>query len=378
MRKFYSLFAIAAIAAFGFTSCDDDDDAPVLVPVETSEGVFVVNSGNMGGKLDGSLTYYDYATGTAMQYINVAGSGLSLGGTVNDAVVYGSKIYVIGSGEKTVFVSDKRTLNRVANVAIKVKGEAATPRHAAAYDGKVYVTTFSNAVVAIDTLTNTVSNTYECGSYSEGIAAADDKLYVADSDYGNGNASISIIDLKSGKTETFKHEMIKNAVGIAVVGNSIYVQDSGSYDANYNQSGQGVYYILNNFNTRAQAVKVEKLTDATEMAVDAVHGKIYTINAPYTNPATPVSYGVIDIATGSVSKFCDGKEIEYPSKVSVDPVKGNVFITSYVMGASGYADYKAPGYCTIYSTSGAYQGKFDCNVGAGYVIPNTVTTYVQK
>lgn len=370
MRKFYSLFAIAAIAAFGFTSCDDDDDAPVLMPVETSDGVFVVNSGNMGGKLDGSLTYYDYATGTSKQFINVAGSGLSLGGTVNDAVVYGSKIYIIGSGEKTVFVSDKRTLNRVANVAIKVKGEAATPRHAAAYDGKVYVTTFNNAVLSIDTLTNTIADTYECGSYSEGIAVSNGKLYVADSDYGNGNASISMIDLKTKTTTTFKHENIKNAVGIAVVNGRLFVQDSGSYDANWNQSGQGVYEIANG--------NVTKLADATEMAVDAVNGKIYTINAPYTYPATPVSYGVIDIATGSVSKFCDGTEIEYPSKVSVDPVKGNVFITSYVMGAGGYADYKAPGYCTIYSTSGAYQGKFDCNVGAGYVIPNTVTTYVQK
>lgn len=370
--------AMAAIAALCLTSCDDDDDAPKYYAVETSDGVFVTNSGNESGKLDGSLTYYDYATGTSRQYIELAGSGLSLGSTVNDAVVYGSKIYIIGSGEKTVFVSDKRTLNRVANVAIKVKGEAATPRHAAAYDGKVYVTTFSNAVIAIDTLTNTIADTYECGSYSEGIAATDDKLYVADSDYGNGNASISIIDLKSGKTETFKHEMIKNAVGIAVVGNGIYVQDSGSYDENWNQSGQGVYYILNNFNTRAQAVKVEKLTDATEMAVDASNGKIYTINAPYTYPATPVSYGVIDIATGTVSKFCDGTEIEYPSKVSVDPIKGNVFITSYVMGTGGYADYKAPGYCIIYKQDGTYQGKFDCNVGAGYVIPNTETKYLYK
>ncbi|MBO5157174.1 MAG: PQQ-binding-like beta-propeller repeat protein [Prevotella sp.] len=370
MRKFYSIMAMAAIAALCLTSCDDDDDAPKYYAVETTEGVFVTNGGNMSGKIDGSLTYYDYANGKASHNVYQAANGASLGGTVNDAVVYGSKIYIIGSDESTVFVADKKTLKKVANVAIKVKGEAATPRHAAAYDGKVYVTTFSNAVLAIDTLTNTIAETYECGSYSEGIAVSDGKLYVADSDYGKGNASISMIDLKTKTTTTFKHENIKNAVGIAVVNGRLFVQDSGSYDANYNQSGQGVYEIANG--------NVTKLADATEMAVDASHGKIYTINAPYTYPATPVSYGVIDTATGTVSKFCDGTEIEYPGKISVDPVKGNVFITSYVMGTGGYADYKAPGYCTIYKLDGTYQGKFDCNVGAGYVIPNTETKYLYK
>lgn len=370
MRKFYSLFAIAAIAAFGFTSCDDDDDAPVLMPVETSNGAFVVCGGNKSGKIDGSLTYYDYAKGTATKNAYQAANGESLGGTVNDAIVYGSKIYIVGSDESTVFVADKNTLKKVARVATTVKGEAATPRHIAADYGKVFVTTFNNAVIAIDTLTNAIAETYECGSYSEGIAVSDGKLYVADSDYGHGNASISMIDLKTKTTTTFKHENIKNAVGIAVVSGRLFVQDSGSYDANYNQSGQGVYEIVNG--------NVKKLGEATEMAVDAVNGKIYTINAPYTSPATPVSYGVIDIATGSVSKFCDGKEIGYPGKISVDPIKGNVYITSYVMGASGYASYREPGYCTVYGPDGTYRSKFDCGVGAGVVVPNTSIEYVQK
>lgn len=362
MRKFYSLFAIAAIAAFGFTSCDDDDDAPVLVPVETSEGAFVVCGGNMGGKIDGSLTYFDYASGTATQNAYKAANGESLGGTVNDAIVYGSKIYIVGSDEKTVFVANKNTLKSVAKIKAEVNGEAVTPRHIAADYGKVFVTTFNNAVLAIDTLTNTIADTYECGNYSEGIAIHNGAIYTADSDYGNGNASISMIDLKTKTTTTFKHENIKNAVGIAVVNGRLFVQDSGSYDANWNQSGQGVYEISNG--------NVTKLADATEMAVDMKNGKIYTINAPYTYPATPVSYGVIDIATGTVSKFCDGTEIEYPGKISVDPVKGNVFITSYVMGTGGYADYKAAGYCTVYNTAGEYQNKFNCGVGAGVVIPN--------
>lgn len=374
MRKFYSLFAIAAIAAFGFTSCDDDDDAPVLVPVETSEGAFVVCGGNMGGKIDGSLTYFDYANGTATQNAYKAANGESLGGTVNDAIVYGSKIYIVGSDEKTVFVANKNTLKSVAKIKAEVNGEAVTPRHIAADYGKVFVTTFNNAVIAIDTLTNTIADTYECGNYSEGIAIHNGAIYTADSNYGSGvpGTSITRIDLKSGKSTVIVQDKLSNPVDVKFVQGLMFVLDSGSYDENWNQSGQGVYVVSND--------EIEKIVDATEMAVDVNNNKIYTINAPYTYPSTAPSYSVTKLSKGSfdTTKFCDGKEIEYPGKISVDPVKGNVFITSYVMGTGGYADYKAPGYCAIYSTSGAYQGKFDCNVGAGYVIPNTVTTYVQK
>lgn len=375
MKKFFSIIALAALTALGFTSCSDDDEVPILEPVTTSEGVFVVNGGNKGGGIDGSLSYYDYATEKVSHKVYEAANHASLGGTVNDAIVYGSKIYIIGTDESTIFVADKTTLKKVANIKSEVKGETAKPRRAAAGYGFVFVTTYSNAVLAIDTLTNTIANTYPCGNYTEGIAIRNGVLYTADSNYGTGEgASISIINVNKTKTEsytktqTFTHELIKNPTDVIIENEHCYILDAGTYDANWNQRDQGVYEITGG--------SIKKIMEATEMAV--ANGKIYAINAPYTYPATAPTYTVYDMSTGIVSTFTKGEEIAYPGKISVDPINGNVYITSYNLKSTGSADYKAESYCTIYTADGTYKGRFACNVGAGKVVANTNTQYVQK
>lgn len=376
MRKYFSLLALAAVAALGFTSCNDDDDAPQLVPVTTSDGVFVVCGGNLGSKIDGSLTYYDYNTGIASQEVYKAANGVSLGITVTDVVVYGSKIYILGDGEKTIFVADKNTLKKVKNITAEVNGEPATPRHAVADGGYVYVSTYSNAVLAIDTVSTAIEKTFTSGDYSDGIAVDNGYLYTADSDYGrygkedHGTPSISKINIATGETQIITHELIKNPQGIAVVNGRIFFQDSGFYDANWNQLEVGLFELLADGN-------VKKIAPATDMAVS--DNKIYIINAPYSYPATTPSYSVVDIATGVVSQFCDGTEIGYPSSISIDQAGGVVYITSYTLKENtSSANYKVPGYCVAYSTAGVYQYQFECGVGGGKVIPNTETQYIQK
>lgn len=369
MKKYFSIMALAAVAVLGFTACSDDDDAPQFEPVTISEGVFVINTGNKSNGIDGSLTYYDYAKATASQNVYKTTNGASLGGTVNDAVIYGSKIYIIGSDESTIFVADKNNkLKKITNIKAEVNGEAVKPRHAVADGGFVYVTTYNNAVLAIDTLTYEITDTYACGSYAEGITVNNGILYTADSDYAKGNASISMINLTTKATTTFTHELINNPTDIIFDNGHCYILDNGTYDANWNQSGQGVFELTNDGS-------VKKLMEATSMAV--ADGKIYGINAPYSYPATDPTYNVYDIATGKVSTFTDGRDISYPSMISADPVNGNVYITSYQLN-NGYADYAIEGYCVIYSADGTYKSKFECGVGGGKVIPNTETQYIQK
>ena len=374
MKKYFPLLAVAATAALGLTSCNDDTPSWVL-PVVSSDGVFVVNSGSQSGALDGTLTYYDYETGEATTGVyQAANDGASLGMTANHAVVYGSKVYVVGSGEQTVFVADRKTLKKVANVKVEVGGVAAQPRQAVAGYGYVFVSTYSNAVVAIDTASYSIVKTYKSGDYSEGLALDNytPTLYVANSNYGRGVQeknfpSISAININTGDTIMFTDSKLQNPVDIKIVNNRLFVLDSGSYDENWNQIGAGVYDITD--------TQVKFCADATEMGVGGT--KLFLVNAPYRQTPVEPTYTVFDTKTNMTSTFCDGEDIQYPGKISTDPVKGYVYITSYTVGSSGYANYKEPGYCVIYNGNGVKQGQFNCGVGAGYAVPNYSIDYVQ-
>lgn len=378
MKKFISFAAIAAMFAMGMTSCDDDDDAPVLEPVTTSEGVFVINSGNQSGKIDGSISYYDYATQTVSQNVYKAANNKSLGLTLPGCVVYGSKIYIVGSVESTVFIADRKTLKEIATVKTEVEGTGVKGRHACAGGGYVYVASYANTVFAIDTLTNTITKTFKSGDYSDGICYHDGYLYTGDTDYGrygkaeHGTPSVTKINVATGQSTIITNEKFRNPTDIVCVDGRIFVQDKGYYGgANGGQIEQNLFEL-----NADGSIKKEICSASTICASD---DKIYIISAPYKSETAP-EYKVYDVKTGQLSKFCDGKEILYPNLISVDPIKNIVYITSYQLKAgSTSADYKVDGFVVMYNAStGAYLGQFPCGVGGGAVIPNTKTEMVEK
>lgn len=346
MKK-YLFMATLAVAAFGFTSCDDDDSKPALQEAEISNGVVVINSGNKGSGINGSITYLNYESGSVFQGVYEEANGESLGGTVNDGVISGSKAYILGSDEKVVFVADRNTMKAVTKISF-----SETPRHIIADGGYVYVSTFDGKAYAIDTLSYT-KKAYSCGTYSEGMAVCDGYLYVADSDYGRGNASISKIDLAKGTTETIKDANIRNCVDVFCYNNTLYFLDSGEYEAGtWKQIKNGVYK-LNADNT------TEKVADATFAALTA-DGVFYLINAPYAGDG--VTYTTYDLKSGKSAQFIDGTDIASPAGIGVDPEHGYVVITSYNL-VGGYASYSTNGYAVQYSSKGEKMRKFETGVG---------------
>ena len=112
--------------------------------------------------------------------------------------------------------------------------------------------------------------------------------------------------------------------------------------------------------------QVTKVSDATLMAVNDKKGaeKIYTINAPYTNPATPVTYNVYDVRAGKTATFTTTM-VEAPSAMAVDPVTGYVYIMSYKLNPETHrADYGGAGYVNVYNASGKLLHTLAIGVGA--------------
>lgn len=356
--------------AMTLASCDDDDSGYVPQPVDVSNGAFILNSGNKSGGVSSSLTYVDYSSQSVRHGLFSAANARALGMTANDLIIYGDKMYIVVTGENTVEVVNKNTMASLAQIKLaEVIGEdkGAQPRHAVAGKGKVFVSTFTGYVAQIDTTSLSVEKTYQAGSYPEGMEIEGNTLYVANSSYGNGLApSLSAIDLTNGNVKELKDALITNPVDLFAVNGALYILDSGTYDANWNQVGAGLKKLVNG-----------NVTDVTEATLAAVSGNnIYIVNAPYG--ASTISYGVLDTTTGQVSAFpiVDGDKPFNPVAIAADPLTGNVFITSNHQNPdTGYADFRANGYVNIYDKNAKLTRTYSTGVSPTAVAFNVGTRY---
>ena len=266
-----------------FTACNDSDSTPTIVPVFTSDGAYVICGGNEWASINSSVTYIDYNASSAAQSQFVAKNGRSLGMTANDALIYGTKMYIVVSGENTIEVVDAKTLKSIRQIKttdLMGAEKGNMPRHLAIEGGVVYVSTYGSSssdwatyttsgngyVAAIDTTSYSLLNTYTAGSYPEGLDVYNSILYVANSDYSMcSKASISVINLTTGTSEEFTDSKIVNPTNVAVAGNGIYVQDMG----NYNDVMGGI--------RRISGTTVTTLFDATHCSF--IGSNIYACNS---------------------------------------------------------------------------------------------------
>lgn len=385
MKKYLLSFAVLVMGMSLMTACSDDDETPYEPQeVEVSNGVFVVCSGNMSTPINGGLTYFDYATSTATPQAFKAVNGRELGLTTNDALVYGDKMYIVVDNENTIEVVNKKDMTSVKQIKLKdmmADGQGAHPRHIIAQDGNIYVSNYgtSNAdwasytitgngsVAVIDAETYQLKATYAVGGYPEGLAIVGNDLYVVNSNYSMGNASISKINLSTGAETKISHADIINPVAAVAINGNLYYLDSGAYGATppYAQENAGVRKVTADG-------QVTKVVDATAMCSDGK--KIYVINSPYGVGST--SYAIYDVASNTTKAFTPSEDVEYPNTIGIDPVNGNIFIASNSKDAdTGKASYKTPGYVKQYKADGTFVSKFNCWVGPCAIIANTAVEY---
>jgi len=381
MKKYLLSFAVLAMGMSLLTACsDDDDDAPALKPVDVSNGLFIVGSGNKSAGIDGNVSYIDYTKGTTIANAFKAANGKSVGKTANYITAYGQKLYIVVDGEATIWVCNKQTLKiekQISTTELLGEKDGLSPRAAIGYDGKIYLTCYGKSydgengiVAAIDTVAFAKQQTYTVGSYPNGLALLGDNIFVTNSDYGNGmKPSLSKIDLKSGAVSEIKDEVITNPMEILTAGDAVYFMDYGTYDANWNQTGAGVRKVTLDG-------KVIKVVDGTAMGSDGK--KIYTVNAPYGGNG--INYYIYDVATGT-SKTWEPADIFSPAMIAADPVTGNIFVVSYQENPNkpGKAGYALPTYTNQYDAAGNFVKKYENTAtGAVSAVFNTHTEYVKQ
>ena len=275
-RKFLNVLLLA-IAIIGLASCGDDDKYQGQGLKTVSDGAYVVGYGT--SSIPANLSYIDYTSGESTTNVFAKANGSSLGTGANDGLVYGSKMYIVVDGSSTIEVVNKNTMKSIRQIKttdLLGKDLGTNPRHIIAGNGKIYFTTYHGVVAAVDTASYALTNKYTVGSYPEGLIGVGNFIYVANSDYGMGKGSISAINLTDGSVETETISGVVNPVKLFYTNNSLYVLDSGSYDADYNQIGAGVKLISGTSSTT--------LFDAT--MADLYQGNFYFVNALGTSKLT--------------------------------------------------------------------------------------------
>ena len=372
MKKYLLGLAVLLMGTAVMTSCSDDNDGPETYLQEYSTGAYVVNSGNMYSNIKSSLTAIDYASSTATQNVFKAANGRTLGNIANDGIVYGNKIYLAVDKENTIEVIDKTTkksIKQINTTELLGNAEGAEPRHIIADGGKVYFTTYGGYVAAVDTTDFALQKKWQVGSYPEGSVIGKGNLYVANSNYGAGGGNISCINLANDNVETKNIEGVNNPTSIYYAAGLLYVLDNQYYDASFNAYGenslrtvefaQGTSQKVADGNYAACVTTGAATTART--SVEKVRPHFFVLNAPYGG-------------TPSVSVFVAGITQPQPMTLSempvspcgifADPLNGHIFVLSYRLGDSGYADYNGNGYVVEYDSAGQKLHEYETGVGS--------------
>ena len=326
----------------------------------------------MRSKIESSLTAIDYASSTATQNVFMAANRRSLGNIANDGIVYGNKIYLAVDKENTIEVIDKKTkqsIKQIKTTDLLGKAEGAEPRHIIADGGKVYFTTYGGYVAAVDTTDFALQKKWQVGSYPEGLVIGKGNLYVANSNYAAGGGNISCINLSNDNVETKNIEGVNNPTGIYYAAGLLYVLDNQYYDASYNAYGENALRTVEFAQGTSQKVAdgnyaacvTTGAATTARTSVEEVRPYFFVLNAPYVG--TP-SVSVLVAGSTQPQTMTLSEMPVSPCGIFADPLNGHVFVLSYRLGDSGYADYNGNGYVVEYDSTGQKLHEYETGVGS--------------
>ncbi|MBC5992884.1 DUF5074 domain-containing protein [Pontibacter cellulosilyticus] len=347
-RSFFSAIALS-VAAFGFTSCDDNNnDAPSGAYAE--EGVFVVNEGNYGTPT-GSVSYYSK---TAKQVQNGIFSkendSRPLGDVVQSMTIQNDRAYIVANNSNKIEVVNTYTFKSEGVIEGLL-----LPRYFVALNNtKGYVTewvSFGQAgrVSVIDLASRTVTKTISVGVMPEKLLLVNGKLYVTN---GGGN-SVSVINTNTD-----------------VVEQSITVSDSPNglvLDKNNN------VWVLSGGKVAYNSDWTVDYTKTTAGALNMINPSTQAVQTTFTFPGNQSQPGNLAISSGKDKLYFNYAGKTYAHNIGASSLSNSVLInrsfyglgvdpeTGLIYGgdANGFA---GDGTVYIYNPDGTSAGSFTAGI----------------
>jgi hypothetical protein len=346
--KFFVSFLLTIFFILSLTSCVRRNEEPVTVAVST--GVYVLNQGSYGAN-NTSLTYHNFADSTTAVDIFTQKNNRGLGDTGQDMMKYGSKIYIAVYNSSLIEVVDAASGISLKSISmLNTYNAPAYPRCLTSYNGKVYVTLYDGYVARLDTVTFNIEKTVKVGSNPEGIAVANNLIYVSNSGgmAAVPDSTISVIDPVSF-TEIRKIKVVINPIVLKSDSyGDLYVISMGNYST--------IPYTLQRIEAEFTPEKVTKLTGirAYNLTIDGDFAYMYdydydtnynVVNKTFTlyDVKNKMIINTAFIASSAVSKT--------PYSIDVDPVTKDIFI--------GETDYTNTGKMYCFSKAGILKYTFN-------------------
>jgi len=329
-------------------------------PASVAKGLYLVNEGNMNMN-KASLDYLDFRAGIYRR--NIYGEVnpevvKGLGDVANDIAIYGSKLYVVVNVSNKVEVMDVKTGRRISQIDIL------NCRYITFHKGKAYVSAYlgqvgdpgapQGIVAQIDTASLQEEKRIEVGRQPEEMAVVGDKLYVANSggySPNNYERTVAVLDLNS-------FQLIKK-IDVAV---NLHHIKADRYGDLYVTS-RGDYYDIPSklfvIDTRTDLVKKTFDFGVSNLAIDEDNAYYYSTEFSYLSGKNTITYGILNVKDEAVtgrSFITDGTDgkIMIPYGIAVNPYTKEVFVTDA-------KDYVSPG--TLYCFDAAGRKKYAVTTG---------------
>jgi DNA-binding beta-propeller fold protein YncE len=329
-------------------------------PNASPKGFYLLNEGNMNAN-KASLDYLDFTTGKYRRNIYAQINPeitKGLGDVGNDLKIYGSKLYAVLNVSNKIEVLDVKSGRRITQIDLN------NCRYITFHKNKAYVSAYlgnigdpsspQGIVAEIDTATLTINRKVKVGRQPEEMAVVGNKLYVANSggysppDY---ETTISVIDIPSF-SETEK-------IPVAI---NLHRLKADKYGDLY-VSSRGDYYDIPSqlFVIETQNHTIKKTFDipVSEIIIQDDLAYIYSSTFNYQSGTNYISYRMLDVKNETIldrSFITDGtnKKIIIPYGIAVNPQTKEIFITDA-------RDYVTPGVLYCFNSD----GKLKWSVGTG-------------
>jgi len=349
-KKIIVSILLSTVLTALFSSCDSKSDSPQVDPT-ISTGVYVLNEGSYQNN-NASLSYYDLKTSTATVDVFTAKNNRGLGDTGQDILKYGSKIYIAVSNSSLIEVLDAATgVSKKTIPMLNTSAQSISPRSFAAYNGKVYITLFDGHVAQLDTTSLLIEKTIAVGSNPEGIAVANNKLYVANSGgLGSVNDStISVIDPVSFSVVGTIKVVINPVIIKADSYGDLYVISFGNYST--------IPFTLQRIDATTGKVSVITGQKPYNMTIEGDIAYLYSYDYDANwNPTnkTYTTYNVKNEQVVNASFISTSAIVNNPYSIDVNPITKDIYI--------GETDYINTGKMNVFGQDGTFKFAFATGV----------------